>query len=90
MELTEGAVDELFSMIQGINGSLSKIADILTVITITYQENTPPRGKWLRYDADNGSAWECSECHNVWQLRDGTPAQKGMNYCPTCGAIVRE
>ena len=47
---------------------------------------TRPKGSWLRYDEEESNAWQCSVCHEVWQLMDGTPAENGMNYCQHCGA----
>ena len=32
------------------------------------------------------NAWECSLCHEVFQLMDGTPEENHMNYCHNCGA----
>ena len=84
--LTESAVDEFYSMIHGIDSSLSKIANSLTVIATAYKKNTRPKGRWLQHDADEANAWECSICHHVWQLMDGTPAENGMNYCQQCGS----
>ena len=48
--------------------------------------NTRPQGRWLRYDEEEANAWECSVCHNVWQLMDGNPTENGMEYCQRCGA----
>ena len=45
-----------------------------------------PQGKWLQYDEEDANTWECSICHEVWQLMDGTPAQNNMKYCHNCGA----
>ena len=47
---------------------------------------TRPQGRWLQHDDEDANAWECSECHNVWQLMDGSPAENGMKYCQRCGA----
>ena len=48
--------------------------------------DTHPKGKWLLYEDKDTNAWECSICHSVWQLIEGTPAENGMNYCHSCGA----
>lgn len=49
------------------------------------------RGKWkyteMYYD---DYAWVCSVCGEPWVLNDGTPAENNMNYCPNCGADMRE
>ena len=61
-----------------------------TVKTATSQWNerveTRPQGRWRQYDEEEANAWECSVCHNVWQLMDGSPAENGMKYCQGCGA----
>ena len=47
---------------------------------------TRAQGRWLQHDEEDANAWECSECHNVWQLMNGSPAENGMKYCQRCGA----
>ncbi len=44
-------------------------------------------GKWIKFDEDT---WECSNCGQLWTLVDGTPKENNMNYCPACGADMRE
>ena len=61
----------------------------LPEIAIKYwekRENERPQGRWLQHDEEDTNAWECSVCHNVWQLMDGNPAENGMRYCQRCGA----
>ena len=48
--------------------------------------DTRPKGKWLQYEDKDTNAWECSNCHDVWQLMEGTPAENHLNYCQYCGA----
>ena len=46
------------------------------------------KGFWLQYDDEDANAWECSICHNVWQLNEGNPEDNHMNFCPKCGACL--
>jgi hypothetical protein len=34
--------------------------------------------------------YRCSVCGEDWYLVDGTPQQNNMNFCPKCGADMRE
>ena len=52
----------------------------------TKEQSKPLKGIWLRHDDDETNAWECSICHNIWQLMDGTPTENHMHYCSYCGA----
>ena len=45
-----------------------------------------PNGEWRLYEDEDTNAWECSVCHEVWQLMDGTPEENNMHYCHNCGA----
>ena len=48
-----------------------------------------PCGKWILHIDEETNAWECSLCHEVYQLMDGTPEENYMNYCHNCGARMR-
>ena len=45
-----------------------------------------PCGEWILHIDEETNAWECSLCHEVFQLMDGTPEENHMNYCHNCGA----
>ena len=48
-------------------------------------------GRWITCEDGWGDVcYQCSECGQEWCLNDGTPAENNMNYCPTCGADMRE
>ena len=48
-------------------------------------------GEWLAEDnIFDDSTWICSVCHEPWVLIDGTPKDNNMNYCPNCGALMKE
>lgn len=36
------------------------------------------------------NVWNCSKCKCDWCLEEGTPKDNNMNYCPECGAIIKE
>ena len=36
------------------------------------------------------SAWTCSNCKCDWCLEDGTPKDNNLNYCPECGARIKD
>lgn len=46
-------------------------------------------GEWKLYE-EEGNAWQCSVCGNVWFLAYDTPQENCMNFCPNCGADMRE
>ena len=53
-----------------------------------------PQGEWIEdvndtysYDHDT---WECSVCHEPFTLIEGTPKDNLYNFCPNCGADMRE
>ncbi len=41
-------------------------------------------------DFGEESTWECSNCHEPYILLEGTPEENGYNYCPNCGARMKE
>ena len=43
-------------------------------------------GEWILHIDEETNAWECSLCHEVYQLMDGTPEENHMHYCHNCGA----
>lgn len=45
--------------------------------------------QWLKYN-NNDDVWECSECHEAFYLELGTPKENKYNYCPNCGALMKD
>jgi rubrerythrin len=45
-------------------------------------------GEWIQFDEDSNT-WECSECHTLQMIFDGTPEDNQWSYCPHCGADMR-
>ena len=52
--------------------------------------SSPIYGQWIRYEDEDTNTWECSECHNVQQLMNGTPFENNWHYCPSCGAKMEQ
>ena len=44
------------------------------------------KGHWENF---SGTNYSCSEC-GAWWSWDGTQEESGMNFCPSCGADMRE
>lgn len=42
-------------------------------------------GEWERF----GYKWKCSNCEKRINI-DGTPKENGLNFCPNCGAKLRD
>ena len=43
------------------------------------------RGHWICIGDIDEYIFECSECHEIYCLNDGTPKEQQYNYCPNCG-----
>ena len=41
---------------------------------------------WICIGDIDENIYECSRCHEIWCLNDGTPKENNMNYCLNCGA----
>ena len=65
------------------------IADcLLKLPSVTPQ---PKIGRWIEQEGFDGDEYyDCSECGESFCLRDGTPTDNMYNYCPNCGAKMRE
>ena len=48
------------------------------------------RGHWICVGDIDEYIFECSECHEIYCLNDGTPKEQQYNYCPNCGAKMEE
>jgi hypothetical protein len=59
-------------------------------IAVKYGEPLP-HGEWIeKEDFNQDIYYDCSICGNSWCTLDGTPWQNGMNFCPNCGASMKE
>ena len=52
--------------------------------------SSPIYGQWILYEDEDTNAWECSACHEVQQLMNGTPFENNWHYCPSCGAKMEK
>ena len=43
-------------------------------------------GHWICIGDIDEYIFECSECHEIYYLNEGTPKEHQYNYCPNCGA----
>lgn len=49
------------------------------------------RGRWLKEEnIFDDSTYVCSACNEPWTIIEGTPKENNMNFCPNCGADMRE
>ena len=71
------------------NPALVEIKDCIEKLPSAQPERM--RGKWIEDDDGwDGVIWRCSECDAVFALTDGTPEENEYNFCPHCGADMRE
>ena len=45
---------------------------------------------FIRKDDDDYILYGCSNCNEEWVFEDGTPKDNSYNYCPKCGAKIKE
>lgn len=54
-------------------------------------KNERPHGKWVEHlDYVGDTYYTCSHCGEDWTTIEGDPMDNLMNYCPMCGADMRE
>lgn len=46
------------------------------------------RGEWVEFDGEG--TYQCTYCGEPFILMNGTPRDNEYNYCPKCGAYLRE
>ena len=70
---------------------LSSYSDKLWKTAYERGKSERKKGKWIEQDGYDGDIYyDCSVCGNSWVTIDGTPWDNGMNFCPNCGADMRE
>lgn len=48
-------------------------------------------GHWIEEDMFDGDiAYRCSKCNELFCIIEGTPKDNEYNFCPNCGADMRE
>lgn len=79
-----------------INCPLNKCAEYRSLAediaaVIPADVNPVARGEWEEYDDWNDSnIYRCSNCGSEFMLEAGTPKENDYNFCPNCGAEMRE
>lgn len=69
--------------VQGYEWQFKKLCELPSV--------QPRKGKWIEHDDDWANVYyECSVCKEPFVLIDGTPTENLYNFCPNCGADMRE
>ena len=48
------------------------------------------KGHWIYYNNGIEEYYECSACGNAFVLIEGSPKENDYNFCPNCGADMRE
>lgn len=48
-----------------------------------------PKGRWELIH-DDWNVYQCTECKEWWTLECATPQENNMNFCPFCGADMRD
>ena len=63
-------------------------AEELLYDAIALLKEKKPIGEWVRVSSDDDyeNVWECSMCHTLQMIIDGTPEENEWHYCPHCGA----
>ena len=64
------------------------VKDFIVIPIETPSADVAPvrRGHWICIGDIDEYIFECSECHEIYYLNDGTPKEQQYNYCPNCGA----
>lgn len=47
------------------------------------------RGKWIKQEEPYVNTYECSNCNRWFTIEDEIPEENNYNYCPNCGADMR-
>lgn len=81
MRLIDG--DALIAWIKESQHMTSKMRNIICKVE-TMPSADRPQGEWVEQEDDYYHYWECSECGMGVGLDDI------RNYCPNCGADMRE
>ena len=68
--------------------SYQRLADNLIANGVTIKK----RGEWtvIEDDWNEETIYQCPICKEEFVTIDGTPADNLWNYCPACGADMRE
>lgn len=74
--------------------TLERCPDLQWVFDLPSVQPQPKRGHWIDQADSIGEyasgCYECDECHEVFWIESGTPQDNEYNFCPHCGADMRE
>ena len=86
------AIEEVLGNLPSASTDLSTFSDKLWKIAYERgRKEGRKKGKWIEQDAGgDGVFYECSVCKDAFTLIDGTPSDNNYNFCPNCGADMRE
>lgn len=74
------ALNEIMSKLhRKYRNALEEIIEEVTRDTCTYEQIE-----------EDYNVWHCNKCKCDWCLEEGTPKDNNMNYCPECGARIKE
>jgi len=74
---------------EAVSHGMVHYEDIMSMPTADVVERK--HGKWTLFENDiEQNAYECSVCKDVFVLLEGTPQDNVYNFCPNCGADLRE
>ena len=72
------------------NAYFCGIMEILTD-ALELLKSKPQKGHWVeKEDYNLDTYYDCSVCGESWTTIEGTQWDNGMNFCPHCGADMRE
>ena len=81
-------LEEVKMLDDSINLTLEKMLSSLSSLPSAVPERE--KGEWIEKEMfDGDTAYECSECGELFCLIDGTPADNLYNFFPNCGADMR-
>ena len=81
LKITHSPIEIKQAVLEVIDGE--RAADVQPV-KHGYWEEVTDYGGW------GDTHYRCSVCGEEWYLEDGTPQQNNMNFCPRCGADMRD
>jgi len=79
-----------------LGGEYAKDHDVLIAATFLLNSKSIPaadvvpvhRGEWVEFDGEG--TYQCTYCGEPFILLEGTPRDNEYNFCPKCGAYLRE
>ncbi len=85
--LSDEEVDKLLTIAGEMSRGISR-EKLKEMYSEAVHEWEKKEGKWLAWE-DESNTFECSLCHEPYQLMYGTPIDNKYNFCPNCGARLK-